>query len=107
MHHSGIFIRGDTLKPPFAKPYDFALANNSRTFTDLLTPRCPEGHQSLRRRHRPWKAHLLPARQQDANGVGLTDERDCVLLPPTPVVKDAHAAACSCTPSPSVARPNA
>jgi len=92
MHHSGTFIRGDTLKPPFDKPYDFALANNSRTFADLLTPAGLKEFKTYADGIGPWKAYLLPARQVDANGDGLTDERDRMLLSPTPVVRDAHAA---------------
>jgi glycerophosphoryl diester phosphodiesterase len=90
-----------TLKPPFDKPYDFALARDSRTFADLLTPAGLRDIRSYADGIGPWKAYLLPARQVDANGDGkpddlngdgVIDERDRVLLPPTPVVRDAHSA---------------
>ena len=98
----GVNAQGQvTLKPPFDKPYDFALARDSRTFADLLTPAGLKEIKTYADGIGPWKAYLLPARQVDANGDGkpddlngdgLTDERDRVLLPPTPVVRDAHAA---------------
>lgn len=90
-----------TLAPPFDKPYDFAVAKDSRTFADLLTPAGLREIKTYADGIGPWKAYLLPARQVDANsdgkpddlnGDGAIDERDRVLLPPTPVVKDAHAA---------------
>lgn len=90
-----------TLAPPFDKPYDFAVAKDSRTFADLLSPGGLKEIKTYADGIGPWKAYLLPARQQDTNGDGkpddlsgdgAIDERDRVLLPPTPVVKDAHAA---------------
>ncbi|MEO8021943.1 glycerophosphodiester phosphodiesterase [Polaromonas sp.] len=90
-----------TLAPPFDKPYDFALAKDSRTFADLLTPAGLKEIKTYADGIGPWKAYLLPARQVDANGDGkpddlngdgAIDERDRVLLPPKSVVKDAHAA---------------
>lgn len=90
-----------TLAPPFDKPYDFAVARDSRTFADLLTPAGLREIKTYADGIGPWKAYLLPARQLDANGDGkpddlngdgAIDDRDRVLLAPTPVVKDAHAA---------------
>lgn len=84
-----------------AQPYDFVLAKDSRTFADLLTPAGLREIKTYADGIGPWKAYLLPARQVDANGDGkpddlngdgLIDARDRVLLPPTTVVKDAHAA---------------
>ena len=48
----------------------------------------------------PWKPYLMPGKQvlgddgkpKDLNGDGAIDERDRVLLAPTDVVKNAHAA---------------
>lgn len=89
-----------TLAPPFDKPYDFAVAKDSRTFADLLSPAGLKEIRTYADGIGPWKAYLLPARQVDANsdgkpddlnGDGAIDERDRVLLPATPVVKDAHA----------------
>jgi glycerophosphoryl diester phosphodiesterase len=90
-----------TLAPPSDRPYDFSVARDSRTFADLLTPAGLKEIKTYADGIGPWKAYLLPARQVDANGDGkpddlngdgVIDERDRVLLPPTPVVKDAHAA---------------
>lgn len=89
------------LKPPFDRPYDFALAKDPRTFADLLTPAGLKGIKTYANGIGPWKPYLLSARQLDSNkdgkpddlnGDGVIDERDRVLLAPTSVVKDAHAA---------------
>ena len=99
---NGVDAKGAvTLVAPFDKPYDFALAKDSRTFADLLSPAGMREIKTYADGIGPWKAYLLPARQLDANadgkpddlnGDGAIDERDRVLLPPTTVVKDAHAA---------------
>lgn len=92
---------GVTLVAPFDRPYDFAVAKDSRTFADLLTPAGLKEVKTYADGIGPWKAYLLRAGQVDANGDGkpddlngdgAIDERDRVLLQPTPVVKDAHAA---------------
>jgi len=98
----GVNAQGQvTLAPPSDRPYDFTVAKDSRTFADLLTPAGLKEIKTYADGIGPWKAYLLPARQIDANGDGkpddlngdgAIDERDRVLLPPTPVVKDAHAA---------------
>lgn len=89
------------LAPPSDRPYDFAILGDRRTFKDLLTP---EGLAEIRTYADgvgPWKPYLLPSRQVDANGDGKPDdlngdgridEQDRVLLAPTGVVRDAHAA---------------
>jgi glycerophosphoryl diester phosphodiesterase len=89
------------LAAPFDKPYDFAVLGDKRTFKDLVTP---EGLREIRTYADgvgPWKPYLLPAKQvdrngdgkpDDLNGDGKTDERDRVLMEPTSVVRDAHAA---------------
>jgi len=90
-----------TLAPPSDRPYDFAVARDSRSFADLLTPAGLKEIRTYADGIGPWKAYLLPARQTDANGDGkpddlngdgAVDERDRVLLVPTSVVRDAHAA---------------
>jgi glycerophosphoryl diester phosphodiesterase len=89
------------LTAPFDRPYDFVVTGDKRTFKDLVTP---EGLAAIRTYADgvgPWKPYLLPARQIDRNGDGKPDdlnedgkidERDRVLMPPTSVVRDAHAA---------------
>lgn len=91
---------GIVLAAPFDKPYDFVVTGDKRTFKDLVTA---EGLKDIRTYADgvgPWKPYLMPAKQvlgddgkpRDLNGDGAIDERDRVLLPPTDVVKNAHAA---------------
>ncbi|HYW57509.1 MAG TPA: glycerophosphodiester phosphodiesterase [Polaromonas sp.] len=90
-----------TLAAPSDRPYDFTVAKDSRSFPDLLTPAGLREVKTYADGIGPWKAYLVPARQIDANndgkpddlnGDGVIDERDRVQLPPTSVVRDAHAA---------------
>jgi glycerophosphoryl diester phosphodiesterase len=87
-----------TLAAPFDKPYDFAVAGDPRTFKDLLTPAGLKEVATYADGIGPWKPYLISAKCitlnsagkcADANGDGLVDERDRVLLPPTTVVADA------------------
>lgn len=102
-------VDGNDVKPdgsidltaPYDKPYDFAVAGDRRTFASLLTP---EGLREVRTYADgigPWKPYLIPTRLQDANndgkpddlnGDGVIDERDRIVMSPTRVVADAHAA---------------
>ena len=89
------------LTAPYDKPYDFAVAGDARTFASQLTP---AGLQEVKRYADgigPWKPYLISSRLVDANqdgkhddlnGDGKMDERDRVMLPPTEVIKNAHAA---------------
>ena len=76
------------------------MANNPRTFADLLTPTGLQEVKTYADAIGPWKPYLIPSRQVDANGDGkaddlngdgVIDERDRVLMPATDVVKNAHA----------------
>ena len=89
------------LTAPYDKPYDFAVAGDSRTFASLLTPAGLKEIKTYADGIGPWKPYLIPSKQVDANkdgkpddlnGDGKIDERDRVMLPPTAVVKNAHAA---------------
>jgi glycerophosphoryl diester phosphodiesterase len=89
------------LTPPYDKPYDFAVAGDPRTFASLLTPEGLREVKTYADGIGPWKPYLIPSRLVDANndgqpddlnGDGLIDERDRVMMPPTDVVKNAHAA---------------
>ncbi len=89
------------LTAPYDKPYDFALAGDSRTFASLLTPAGLKEIKTYADGIGPWKPYLIPSKQVDANkdgkpddlnGDGKIDERDRVMMPATSVVKDAHAA---------------
>ncbi len=90
-----------TLAAPFDKPYDFAVAKDPRTFPDLVTPAGLAAIKTYADGIGPWKPYLISSKQVDANndgkpddlnGDGVIDERDRVLLPPSDVVKNAHAA---------------
>jgi glycerophosphoryl diester phosphodiesterase len=89
-----------TLAAPFDKPYDFAVAGDPRTFPDLLTPAGLAAIKGYADGIGPWKPYLISSKQVDANGDGkaddlngdgVIDERDRVLLPPSDVLKNAHA----------------
>ena len=88
-----------SLVAPYDKPYDFAVAGDSRTFASLLTPAGLKEVKTYADGIGPWKPYLISSKQVDANndgkpddlnGDGKIDERDRVMLPPTSVVKDAH-----------------
>ena len=89
------------LTAPYDKPYDFAVAGDSRTFASLLTPAGLKEIKTYADGIGPWKPYLIPSKQVDANkdgkpddlnGDGKIDERDRVMMAPTEVVKNAHAA---------------
>lgn len=90
-----------SLVAPYDKPFDFAVAGDPRTFASLLTPAGLKEVKTYADGIGPWKPYLIPSKQVDANndgkpddlnGDGKIDERDRVMLPPTDVVKNAHAA---------------
>ncbi len=88
-----------TLAAPFDKPYDFAVANDPRTFKDLLTPAGLREVATYADGIGPWKPYLISSKCTtldaggascvDVNGDKLVDQRDRTLLPPTTVVADA------------------
>ncbi len=89
------------LTAPYDKPYDFAVAGDARTFASLLTPAGLKEVKTYADGIGPWKPYLIPSKQVDANndgkaddlnGDGVIDDRDRVMMAPTNVVKDAHAA---------------
>lgn len=90
---------GIVLAAPFDKPYDFVVTGDKRTFKDLVTAEGLKEIKTYADGVSPWKPYLMPAKQvlgddgkpRDLNGDGAIDERDRVLLPPTDVVKNAHA----------------
>ena len=91
---------GIVLAAPFDKPYDFVVTGDKRTFKDLVTVEGLKEIATYADGVAPWKPYLMPGKQvlgddgkpQDLNKDGAIDERDRVLLPPTDVVKNAHAA---------------
>ncbi len=89
------------LAAPYDKPYDFAVANDPRTFVDMVTPAGLAEIKKYADGIGPWKPYLLAGKFTDANndgksddlnGDGAIDERDRTLIEPTNVVKDAHRA---------------
>lgn len=89
------------LTAPYDKPYDFAVAGDARTFASLLTPAGLQQVKTYADGIGPWKPYLIPSRlvdrnndgqPDDLNGDGKIDERDRVMMAPTDVVKNAHAA---------------
>lgn len=89
-----------SLVAPYDKPYDFAVAGDKRTFASLLTPAGLKEVKTYADGIGPWKPYLSPSKQVDANkdgkpddlnGDGKIDDRDRVMMPPTDVVKNAHA----------------
>jgi glycerophosphoryl diester phosphodiesterase len=91
---------GIVLKAPSDKPYDFVVTGDKRSFADLLTK---EGLKEIRTYADgvgPWKPYLISSKQVlgsdgkpvDLNNDGKIDGQDRVMMPPTSVVADAHAA---------------
>jgi glycerophosphoryl diester phosphodiesterase len=87
------------LKPPSDRPYDFLIANDPRTFKDLVSKAGLAEIKTYADGVGPWKRYIVSGKLNDAdgdgkpddlNGDGKIDERDRVLLPPTSLIKDAH-----------------
>ena len=87
------------LAAPFDKPYDFAVNNDPRTFPDLLSPKGLADVKIYADGIGPAKHYVRSAalvigpdgKPRDLNGDGKITVADRVLLPPTDVVKNAHA----------------
>ena len=97
----GVDAKGNvTLVAPFDKPYDFAVSKDSRTFPDLMTPKGLAEIKTYADGIGPWKPYLASSAQvlgpngkpKDLNGDGKITDADRVLVPPTNIVKNAHAA---------------
>ena len=89
------------LAAPSERPYDFVVTGDMRTYKDLVTKQGLAEIKTYADGVGPWKPYILPSKQIDANNDGKPDdlnndgkidEQDRVLLAPTSVVADAHAA---------------
>lgn len=91
---------GIVLAAPFDKPYDFVVTGDKRTFKDLVTAEGLKEIKAYADGVGPWKPYIQAGKQvigedgkpKDLNADGKIDEQDRVLIAPTNVVKDAHAA---------------
>jgi glycerophosphoryl diester phosphodiesterase len=92
-----------TYAAPFDRPYDWTVSGDpelvSRTFGFFTTDEGLEEISEYADGIGPWKPYIVSSRAialhpdgtvADANGDGLVDERDRVLLPPTDLVERAH-----------------
>jgi glycerophosphoryl diester phosphodiesterase len=89
------------LAAPSDKPYDFVVAKDPRDYVTMLTPAGLKEIKTYADGIGPWKPYLIASKGVDANkdgkpddvnGDGKVDEADRTLLPPSDVVKNAHAA---------------
>lgn len=80
------------LVAPYAQPYDFVVAGDSRTFADLLTEQGLDFVATYADGIGPWKPYLLKtvADGVDRDGNGLIDARDRLVIGSTGVIEDAH-----------------
>ena len=81
-------------------PYDFKVSGDPRTYADLVTPAGLAEIATYADGVGPWKRYIIGARATDANGDGqaddvngdgAVDDADRTALPPTDLVRDAHA----------------
>ena len=92
-----------TYAPPFDRPYDWTVSGDpvlqSRTFGFFTTDEGLEEISTYADGIGPWKPYIVSSRAialnpdgtvADANGDGLVNETDRVLLPPTDLVERAH-----------------
>ena len=92
-----------TYAPPFDRPYDWTVSGDpvlqSRTFGYFTTDAGLEEISTYADGIGPWKVYIVSSRAialnpdgtvADANGDGLVNETDRVLLPPTDLVERAH-----------------
>ena len=97
----GVDAKGKvTLAAPFDKPYDFAVAKDPRTFPDLMTPKGLAEVKTYADGIGPWKRYLVSGahlvgpdgKPKDLDGDGKITDADRVLIAPTDIIKNAHAA---------------
>ncbi|MCL6435461.1 MAG: esterase-like activity of phytase family protein [Leptolyngbyaceae cyanobacterium HOT.MB2.61] len=83
-----------------ARPYDFTVNGDTRTYADLQTPQGLAEIATYADGIGPWKRMIVSVKNVDNNNDGLPDDlnndgiindADRVTLPPTSLVQDAHA----------------
>jgi glycerophosphoryl diester phosphodiesterase len=87
--------------PPYDKPYDFTVSGDKRKYSDLRTPEGLKEIATYADGIGPWKRMIVSVKGVDANNDGVIDDvnkdgvvndADTTTLPPTSLVRDAHAA---------------
>lgn len=82
-------------------PYDFVVAHDARTYADLVTPAGLAEIATYADGVSPWKRYIVSVagvdadhdgQADDVNGDGVVDDSDKHVLPPTSLIRDAHAA---------------
>ncbi|BCL37973.1 phytase [Nostoc sp. MS1] len=82
-----------------AKPYDFVVSGDSRTYGDLRTPAGLQEIATYAEGIGPWKRMIVSVKgvdnngdgqADDVNGDGLVNDADKTLTTPTSLVQDAH-----------------
>lgn len=89
-----------SLVKPYDKPYDWVVSGRPGLFSDLVTPAGLAEVRTYADGIGPWKPYLISSKCividagacKDANGDGKVNDADRVLLPPTAVIANAHAA---------------
>src|SRR6185503_9921297 len=83
------------------KPFDFVVSGDPRTSADLLTPAGLAEIATYADAVSPWKRYIVSVagvdsnhdgQADDVNGDGVVDDSDRNVLPPTNLIRDAHAA---------------
>lgn len=84
----------------YARPYDFTVKGDTRTYGDLQTPQGLAEIATYADGIGPWKRMIVSVKNVDANNDGKADDlnndgiindADRITLAPTPLVSDAHA----------------
>lgn len=80
------------LAPPLHKPYDFVVAGDSRSFSDLVTPAGLDFIKTYADAVGPWKPYLVKTVNDgvDRNGDGKVDAKDRRVDGGTGVIEAAH-----------------
>ncbi|GAB2876279.1 hypothetical protein GCM10027277_52110 [Pseudoduganella ginsengisoli] len=89
-----------TYAAPYDRPYDWALAGDTRQFSAMVTPAGLAEIKTYADGIGPWKRYIVSVKGAvgadgkvaDVNGDGKINDLDTATLPPTTLVDDAHKA---------------